>query len=214
MERKPVLEITEDDVEDWERELAGLVAIYWEELRVEGGCPATRPRPGTLVDGKLVLEDGEERVRVQWMERMFGERWWEHPIVIGKKVQDEGIRAREVINMGGDKVVMETTYNEIVGQVAGSKAGVDRGEDLEEEEEEQGGVAMRILKELGMEDYEYKGKEIDYGKRAEFERESVEAREARLIREFGMEGVGSASRKYVDVMDDDEEDGVVALHWD
>lgn len=120
---------------------------------------------------------------------------------------------------------MTEGYDKIVG------AAVERAEDVEDVEEEEEGLAARILRELGMEHYEYKGKEVGRGrvgvKGDDGEREGIAAR---LLQEFGMENnhhegedVGSDvnGREHIDLIadddieddDDDDDGGGIIIEW-
>ena len=206
MERKNVLEITECDVDAWERRLMALIERWGEEAERRWGWCAMRMKgkPGTLVEGKLVLEEGEERVRVAWMKRLWGDdKWMEHdPFSVRQDVQLHEPESVEVV-MGKEEEVMGVEGAELSDEsanegVAGGAISHDIAEngvvedEVEDEsgEREEGGIAARLLRELGMEDYEYKRKET--GLHREFvagERESDDVRDARLLRVFGFESI-------------------------
>jgi len=46
---------------------------YWQKSTSTGGCPNSKPQPATLVHGKLVLDEWEQKCYDEWMMDLHGD---------------------------------------------------------------------------------------------------------------------------------------------
>lgn len=159
MERVNVLDVVECTFDRWNKELDLVMKAFWLRITEGGGCPKKRPQPGTLVNGKLILGKWEREVYEEWMDSLHDTGWRKG----GRPQNGCAVEATKQITEAVEKRVSVHNTSDHPDEATKSvvKTSLPTSRTIPSAlNQSKEGTASRLLREMGMQHYEYKGKEI------------------------------------------------------